>query len=164
MSVEKIGRVMSLDVSTKTIGIALFEGDGTLMELTHITPVIKPKPNTKMEELFKTVDAFEKLLTRYIELDIEKVVIEEVNEEMGLELPEGDYETVAGFILSLLGHIPRPNEQLRYKGLMMVMTEMRGLKIEKILLTKERQAAEAKMVQQKAKGETKKRKHEELAD
>jgi len=67
--------------------------------------------------------------------------IEEANKEMELDLPEGeDYETVAGFILSLLGHIPKRNEQLRYKGLKMVITEMRGLKIEKILLTKERQA------------------------
>ena len=64
--------------------------------------------------------------------------IEEVNEEMELELPEGDYETVAGFILHLLGHIPKPNEQLRYKGLKLVITEMRGLKIEKIRLTKEK--------------------------
>ena len=74
---RKGGRILGLDVSTKTIGIALFESDGTLMELTNITPVIKPKPETKLEELFKKVDAFEKLITRYIELDIEKVVIEE---------------------------------------------------------------------------------------
>ena len=73
----KRGRVLGLDVSTKTIGIALFEADGKLLELTHITPKIKPRPETKLEELFKKVDAFEKLLTRYIELDIEKVVIEE---------------------------------------------------------------------------------------
>jgi len=72
--------------------------------------------------------------------------IEEANEEMELELPEGDYETVAGFILNLLGHIPKLNEQLRYKGLKIVITEMRGLKIEKILLTKERQAAAAQKV------------------
>ena len=64
--------------------------------------------------------------------------IEEANEEMELDLPEGDYETVAGFVLHLLGHIPKANEQLRYKGLKLVMTEMRGLKIEKILLTKEK--------------------------
>jgi len=66
--------------------------------------------------------------------------IEEVNEEMHLDLPEGDYETVAGFILCLLGHIPRQNEQLRYRGLKLVITEMRGRKIEKILLTKEKPA------------------------
>jgi len=62
--------------------------------------------------------------------------IEEANEEMGLELPEGDYETVAGFILDLLGHIPKRGEQLRYKGLKIVITKMRGLKIEEVLLTK----------------------------
>jgi len=73
--------------------------------------------------------------------------IEEANEEMGLELPEGDYETVAGFILDLLGRIPRPNEQLRYKDLKLVITEMRGVKIEKILLTKEGHAAAADSVQ-----------------
>ena len=69
--------------------------------------------------------------------------IEEVNEEMGVELPEGDYETVAGFVLHLLGHIPRQGEQLRYKGLKLVITKMRGLKIEEILLTKESGAASA---------------------
>ncbi len=64
--------------------------------------------------------------------------IEEVNEEMELELPEGDYETVAGFVLHLLGHIPRTNEQLKYKDMKLVITEMKGLKIEKILLTREK--------------------------
>jgi putative hemolysin len=84
--------------------------------------------------------------------------IEEVNEEMELELPEGDYETVAGFVLYLLGHIPKPNEQLRYKGLKLVITEMHGLKIEKILLTKERQAVESlkarRMTKDKSRNET----------
>ncbi len=69
--------------------------------------------------------------------------IEEANEEMGLELPEGEYETVAGLILDLLGYIPKPGEQLRYKGLKLVITEMRGVKIEKIVLTKEKHAASA---------------------
>ncbi len=72
--------------------------------------------------------------------------IEEANEEMKLELPEGDYETVAGFVISLLGHIPRVNERLRYKGLRITITEMKGLKVEKILLTKESQAAAARRV------------------
>jgi len=66
--------------------------------------------------------------------------IDEANKEMELDLPEGeDYETVAGFILVLLGHIPRRNEQLRYKGLKIVITEMKGQKIEKIMVTREKQ-------------------------
>ncbi|MFC2012755.1 hemolysin family protein [Chloroflexota bacterium] len=66
--------------------------------------------------------------------------IEEANEEMVLGLPEGDYETVAGFILSLLERIPRQGEQIRYKGMKMVITKMRGVKIEEILLIREKHA------------------------
>ncbi|MFC2010489.1 hemolysin family protein [Chloroflexota bacterium] len=65
--------------------------------------------------------------------------IEEANEEMELELPDSeDYETVAGFVLSILGHIPKTGEGLRYKGMNIRITEMRGLKVEKILIAKRR--------------------------
>jgi putative hemolysin len=70
--------------------------------------------------------------------------VEEANEEMNLDLPEGeDYETVAGFVLDLLGHIPREGERLKYKQLKIVITEMRGMKIEKIRITKEKHATTA---------------------
>ncbi|MFC2062952.1 hemolysin family protein [Chloroflexota bacterium] len=68
--------------------------------------------------------------------------IEEVNEEIGVELPEGDYETVAGFILHLLGHIPRQGERIKYKGLKLVISKMREMKIEEILLIKEKRSQE----------------------
>jgi putative hemolysin len=72
--------------------------------------------------------------------------IEDVNDEMSLDLPEGDYETVAGFILKLLGHIPKIGEQLRYKELKLVITRMNGVKIEEILITKEKNAAPSNKV------------------
>lgn len=63
--------------------------------------------------------------------------VEEANEELGLGLPDGEYDTVAGFLLSLIGHIPKEGEQVRFGKLKLVVTEMRGMKIEKILVTKE---------------------------
>jgi putative hemolysin len=67
--------------------------------------------------------------------------VEEANDEMSLNIPEGDdYETVAGFILDLLGHIPKQGEQLKYKNFKIVITEMRGMKIENIRLIKEKHA------------------------
>jgi len=63
--------------------------------------------------------------------------VEKANTELGLGLPEADdYQTVAGFVLSQLGHIPHSGEQLSYKGLRLMVTEMQGLRIEKILVTK----------------------------
>ncbi len=73
-----MGRVLGLDVSTKTIGVALFEDTGKLLELTHITPKIKPKPDSPLELLMKKADTFEKeFLQKYADFDIEKVFIEE---------------------------------------------------------------------------------------
>ena len=73
--------VLGLDVSTKTIGIALFEdfgNHGTLRLLHHVTPVVKPKPESKMQELFEKATIFEQeFLKKYKDIGITKVVIEE---------------------------------------------------------------------------------------
>jgi putative hemolysin len=70
--------------------------------------------------------------------------VEEVNQEMGLGLPEGDYETVAGFVLHLLGRIPKQGEQLKYRDFKLVITKMSGVKIEEVLVTKEKVIKENK--------------------
>ena len=73
--------ILALDVSTSTIGIALFEdlgGKGKLKLLHHVSPKVKPQPDNKMEELFKKVEIFEKeFLTNYADFGITKVIIEE---------------------------------------------------------------------------------------
>jgi CBS domain containing-hemolysin-like protein len=63
--------------------------------------------------------------------------VDDANEKLGLTLPEGEYETVAGFVLNMLGHIPKEGEQLKYANLKLVITEMKGVKIGKILITRE---------------------------
>ncbi|MCK7522857.1 MAG: hypothetical protein MZV64_36875 [Ignavibacteriales bacterium] len=39
-----------------------------------------------------------------------KVEIDHINDKYNLNLPVGDYETIAGFIIDNIGHIPKPNE------------------------------------------------------
>jgi len=71
------------------------------------------------------------------------VRVEEANEELDLDLPTGDYETVAGFILSHLERIPKQGEHLKYKDLKITIAQMNGRKIEKIQITREKDAAPA---------------------
>lgn len=73
--------ILGLDISTKTIGIALFEDlgrSGKLKLLHHVTPNVKPKPKDKMKELFEKAKLFEEeFLNKYVDLGITKVIIEE---------------------------------------------------------------------------------------
>jgi hypothetical protein len=73
--------ILALDVSTSTIGIALFEDLGTkgdLKLLHHVSPKVKPQPENKMEELFKKVEIFQtEFLNKYADFGITKVIIEE---------------------------------------------------------------------------------------
>ncbi len=59
---DKKSFVLGLDVSTKTIGIALFENDGNkgkLKLLHHVTPQVKPRPESAMQTLFEKARIFE---------------------------------------------------------------------------------------------------------
>ena len=63
--------------------------------------------------------------------------IDEVKEELQIDLPEGDFGTIAGFVLDFLGHIPTEGEQFQYGDLKVEVTRMKDLKVETIKLTRE---------------------------
>ena len=60
--------------------------------------------------------------------------IDEANQQLGLELPTGEYETIAGFILEYLGHIPNQGEQFWHSNIGFTVTEIKGVKIEKVII------------------------------
>lgn len=71
-------KILGLDISTKTIGWAIFDLTGqNLLELTHFSPKIKPQPEDKLEELMMKANAFKAQLEGYKDMGIVKVVIEE---------------------------------------------------------------------------------------
>ena len=62
--------------------------------------------------------------------------IQEANQELEIELPEGEFETIAGFVLETLGHIPVVNEEFEHENLKFEIIDMQGLRIEEIKITK----------------------------
>ena len=71
-------KVLGLDVSTKTIGWSLFDiQNKELLELTHVSPVPKPKVEDKIEELILKSNIFRQKLEGYVGMGIKYVVIEE---------------------------------------------------------------------------------------
>jgi len=71
-------KVLGLDVSTKTIGMALFDIQSQhLLELTHVSPMPKLKVENKIEELLLKSQIVREKLQTYVGLGITNVVIEE---------------------------------------------------------------------------------------
>jgi putative hemolysin len=62
--------------------------------------------------------------------------VEEAREQLGLHIPEGPYDTIAGFLLDQLGHIPRPGEQIQFDGHLITVSQMKGYKIEELRVSK----------------------------
>lgn len=81
METKENGLILGLDVSTSCIGISLIEDKGTygkLELLHHVTPIVKPKPASKMQELFEKAIIFEsEFLDKYADVGITRVIIEE---------------------------------------------------------------------------------------
>jgi hypothetical protein len=77
-SIKNSPKILGLDVSTKTIGVALFDlSSRDLLELTHVSPQPKPQPDNKMEELLLKSATFRKKLEEYKGVGVVRCVIEE---------------------------------------------------------------------------------------
>ena len=46
-----------------------------------------------------------------------RMEVDQIGELLSLTLPEGDYETLGGFLLERFGHIPKPGEVLRFDNM-----------------------------------------------
>jgi len=60
--------------------------------------------------------------------------IKALNEALQLNLPPGDYETLAGFLISQLGDLPRGGEQLRYGNLKFTVRQAEARAVKEVEL------------------------------
>ena len=63
-------------------------------------------------------------------------LIEEVNEELGLDLQDPDYDTIAGYVLGRLGRIPQMHDRVEGDGVNLQVVEMDAMRIARLALTR----------------------------
>jgi len=61
--------------------------------------------------------------------------LDEFTEQTGIELPEGPYETVAGYVLAALGHLPSVGNSVQVAGRTITVTELDGRRIARLRVT-----------------------------
>ena len=81
------------------------------------------------EEEYEAIDEFTFQVDGSMDID-------EAQEAFAIDLPHGDFETVAGLVLDHLGHIPVVGEQFEFNQVKVEVLEMRKFKVESIRLIK----------------------------
>ena len=105
----------------------------------------------EMEKIDPRVQTFTTRLTSGIEEHLQKIDdknwivdgkidIEELNESLNLDIPtEEDYESLGGFIFSLMGRIPNEKEEIKYKHSRLIIEKVLRQRIKKVHIVQENQ-------------------------
>lgn len=64
------------------------------------------------------------------------VRLDEAQSQIGIDLPEGEYETIAGFLMDQLGRIPRRRDEVVYEEWSIRVVSMYRRRVEKVLIQK----------------------------
>jgi putative hemolysin len=100
-----------------------------------------------MEDLIEEIvgdirDEQEKELREIHEVASNRYVIDgrtdigKVNEKLGVNLPEDEFETLGGFVLGLFGRLPAEGDQVRYENMLFTVLRLRRNRISRIRILK----------------------------
>ena len=64
----------------------------------------------------------------------ERDVLDDVRDQLGVDVPEGEYVTLGGFLFDAFGHIPEEGERLNHDGWEMRVAEMDRRRVAKVVV------------------------------
>jgi CBS domain containing-hemolysin-like protein len=81
-------------------------------------------------ELIRRIDAHRVVIDPRIDLD-------DFNEELGLDLPTDDHDTLAGWLYQMLGRVPERGDKVEDEGRIFVVDRVEGQRIRQVTLSSE---------------------------
>ncbi len=64
------------------------------------------------------------------------ISLEDLSSQSGIEIPEGPYETLSGFVMHFLGRIPHDGDLINLNGLRIAVLSMEGKRVGRILISR----------------------------
>jgi putative hemolysin len=130
-----IGRLfVEMQEGRQQMAIIVDEYGGTAGIVT-IELLLEEMVGHVVDELGQPVQEFEEIDEQTTRVD-GGMSVDEAREELELPIPDGDYETVAGYVLHALGHIPNEGETVAGDGFRITVAEVKGRKIEEVVVTR----------------------------
>jgi CBS domain containing-hemolysin-like protein len=121
-------------VSKVHMAIVLDEYGGTagLVTIEDILEEIVGEIQDEYEPVDETPPGIERLDEQTVLVDA-RLRVDDLMDELDLELPEDrDYDTVGGFVLATLGHLPQAGEQFDFDGVRVTVTEAERTRVNRV--------------------------------
>lgn len=134
VSVEKVFKMMLS--KKKHMAVILDEYGGTLGIVTH-EDIIEEMIGQDIEDETDAED--DELVFEITDTQLVchgRLEIEDVNEMFKVEVPD-DHDTIAGFVMQQLGHVPDEGEEFSYENLHVKINEMDRNRIMRLTITKQ---------------------------
>jgi putative hemolysin len=82
------------------------------------------------------VDEAETTVHRGGDVEVDGLLnLDDFEDETGVELPEGPYETVAGFLMAQLGRLPQVGDSVEFGERRITVQELEGRRVGRVLVT-----------------------------
>lgn len=133
MGARELLREMRRRKTHMAIVVDEFKGTAGLVTLEDIIEEIIGEIYDESDEEEKT--SVQKIAEGVYLLDA-SVPLEEASKELGIELPEGEYDTLSGFLMNEFRHIPEVGEKLEYSGYVFVVETADPRGIERVRVQK----------------------------
>jgi len=104
---------------------------GGISGLITLTTLIEQIVGSTGEEGIRPKEKFISLGANTYEID-GAMTIDEANDQLSLNIPEGDYETIAGFVIENYQKIPEIGDKTSYDNLRITVSEKQGSRISKV--------------------------------
>jgi len=108
---------------------------GGISGLITLTTLIEQIVGSTGEEGIRPKEKFITLGANTYEID-GAMTIDEANDQLSLNIPEGDYETIAGFVIENYQKIPEIGDKTSYDNLRITISEKQGSRISKVRVRK----------------------------
>ncbi|MGI5982598.1 MAG: HlyC/CorC family transporter [Sakamotonia sp.] len=95
--------------------------------LEEIVGEIRDEYDEDEEDLIRRIGPREYVVEAAMKLD-------DLNDQLGLDLESEDYDSIGGFIIGLLDHLPEEGEEVTHKNLRLVVDQVERNRIDKIHL------------------------------
>lgn len=115
--------------------VILIDEYGGVAGLVTLEDCLEELVGDIMDEYDNETDDVQELESGHLLMD-GGTSIDDVNEQLGTDIPDEDWDTVGGFVFSSLGHVPAEGEELHYEGHVFRAIRMDGRRVSQVLVTR----------------------------